>query len=236
MNENLSIITTLIVTGFLGSLGHCLGMCGPLVMMVGVQSARSSRGNTLPVHLLYHSARIGMYGVLGGIVGAVGSLIGVGSHFNDVAGVISLLLGAGVILFSLSYLGWLPFGRLENTGSWLTRRMGQALRQGGVRGVMFLGALNGLLPCGLVYSALLSAAATGSVIWGTVAMLLFGTATIPALLVAGMGAHLLSIRLRQSLLRLAGVMILLIGVQLVLRGMAAFNLLPHLRVGEIVIW
>jgi sulfite exporter TauE/SafE len=236
MNENVSLITTLVVSGFLGSLGHCLGMCGPLVVMVGVQRARSGRGNAFPVHLLYHSARIAVYGVFGGIVGAVGSLIGVGPQFNDVAGIVSLILGTGVILFSLGYLGWLPLGRLEKTGDWLTRRMGQALRQGGFLGIVMLGALNGLLPCGLVYSALLSAAATGSALWGAVAMLLFGAATIPALTVAGMTAHLLSTRARQSLVRVAGVMILMIGVQLLLRGMATFDLVPHLHWGEIVLW
>jgi hypothetical protein len=114
--------------------------------------------------------------------------------------------------------------------------MGQALRQGGFLGIVTLGALNGLLPCGLVYSALLSAAATGGALWGAVAMLLFGAATIPALTVVGMGAHLLSARARQSLARVAGVMILVVGVQLILRGMATFDLVPHLHWGEVVIW
>ena len=236
MSQNLSLFTTLMISGFLGSLGHCLGMCGPLVMMVGVQRARSGRGNTLRVHLLYHSARITVYGVLGAIVGAIGSLVGIGTRFTDVAGIVSLILGVGVILFSLGYLGWPPLRRLAKTSDWLSRRMGQALRRGGFGGIVILGVLNGLLPCGLVYSALLSAAATGSVVWGGAAMVLFGAATIPALTTVGMGAHLLSVRVRQSLTRAAGVMIMAVGVQLIMRGMATLEIVPHLHWGDIVLW
>jgi sulfite exporter TauE/SafE len=236
VNENLSLFATLMISGFLGSLGHCLGMCGPLVIMIGVQRARSGRGNTWRVHLLYHSARITVYGVLGGIVGAIGSLIGIGTRFTEAAGIVSLVLGIGVILFSLGYLGWPPLRRLAKTSDWLSRRMGQALHREGFGGIIILGALNGLLPCGLVYSALLSAAATGSAVWGGVAMMLFGAATIPALITVGMGAQLLSVRARQSLIRAAGVMILVVGVQLILRGMATLDMVPHLHWGEIVLW
>jgi sulfite exporter TauE/SafE len=236
MNENLSLFTALAVSGFLGSLGHCLGMCGPLVIMVGVQRTRSGKGNTFFVHLVYHSARIAVYGILGSFMGALGSLMGIGTQFADAAGTLSVTLGVGVILFGLGYLGWPPLSRLAETSGWLSRRMGQALHRGGFRGIMILGALNGLLPCGLVYSALLSAAATDSAIWGGVAMMLFGAATIPALMTVGVGAHMLSAGARQLLVRLAGAMILAVGVQLILRGMATLDLVPHLHWREIVLW
>ena len=145
-------------------------------------------------------------------------------------------LGLAVIAFGLGYLGWRPLGQLEGWGTWLNRAMGRALKQGGLRGVILLGALNGLLPCCLVYSALLAAAAGGGVIQGALAMAAFGLGTIPALVIIGLGAGALSARIREALTRIAGIVIVIVGLQLALRGAAALRLVPHLELGRIVIW
>jgi sulfite exporter TauE/SafE len=224
----------LLVTGFLGSLGHCLGMCGPLVTIVGLQLKQG--GKSAFFHLLYHTARLIVYAVLGAVVGGIGSLLGLGSQLSRLAGIVSLVLGVGVILFGASYLGWLPWGRLEGAGNWVSTGMNRALKQGGVRGVFLLGALNGLLPCGLVYSALLVTAASGGSLPGALGMFLFGAGTVPALLVMGLGAGALSVRLRQTLVRVAGILIVIVGVQLALRGLAALHIAPHLHLGGLVIW
>ena len=66
--------------------------------------------------------------------------------------------------------------------------MNRALTRGGTAGLIGLGLTNGLLPCGLVYSALLIAASSGGLLSGGLGMFLFGMSTTPALLVVGMGA------------------------------------------------
>jgi sulfite exporter TauE/SafE len=235
MGSYLSTFGALFVSGLLGSLGHCLGMCGPLVMMVGVQLKRHEKA-ILPSFLLYHLARVMVYALLGAIIGGIGSLLGLSDGFGGVAGFISLALGLGVILFGMGYLGWLPLGRLEGSGAWLNRMMGKALKQGGYVGVLGMGALNGLLPCGLVYSALLVTASTGGPLPGAMGMVVFGLGTMPALLVAGVGAGALSVPVRQAMGRAAGILIMVIGVQLGLRGLAALNMVPHLHVGGVMIW
>jgi sulfite exporter TauE/SafE len=98
MNSDAGVFGALLLTGFLGSLGHCLGMCGPLVIMVGLQLETKGR-RALPQYLLYHSARIVVYAFLGLVVGGVGSLLGLGSSLSSLAAALSLLLGLGVILF-----------------------------------------------------------------------------------------------------------------------------------------
>ncbi len=235
MSINTGIYIALLLSGLLGSLGHCMGMCGPLAMMVGLQM--KSRGlAAVPHHLLYHGGRIATYALLGAGVGGIGSLLGLGASLNQLAGGISLVLGTAIVLLGMSYLGWLPLGRFEGNGAWLSRAISQALMRGGIRGLILMGALNGLLPCGLVYSALLVAATSGGAMQGALAMACFGVGAIPALLAIGIGAGALSMLTRRALARSAGFLIVLIGLQLSLRGAAALGLVPPLQLGGIVIW
>jgi sulfite exporter TauE/SafE len=235
MQSDTNLYAALLLTGFLGSLGHCLGMCGPLVMMVGVRF-KAQEASALPNHFLYHGARISVYSLLGAIVGGVGSLLGLRSGLSSLAGAISLLLGLGIIVFGLGYLGYLPLGRVEGAGLWLNRWMNRALKQGGTTGLIGLGLTNGLLPCGLVYSALLIAASSGGALTGALGMFLFGISTIPALLVVGVGAGALSVHTRQTLARVAGLLILVVGLQLTLRGLAGLGIISHQRLGEVMLW
>ena len=73
MDAHYGVYTALLMTGFLGSLGHCLGMCGPLVMMVSLR--RQTRGlAAAPHYVLYHAARIAVYACLGAVAGLTGLL------------------------------------------------------------------------------------------------------------------------------------------------------------------
>jgi sulfite exporter TauE/SafE len=229
------VLGVLLLSGLVGSLGHCLGMCGPLALIISLQWP--TRGlAAIPYHLLYHLTRVAMYGLLGAVVGAVGSLLGLGSGLNRLAAVVSLALGLAVVFLGLGYLGWLPLGRFDGITGWSSQAMGRALKRGGFLGVVLLGAINGLLPCGLVYSALLLAATTGGALPAALGMALFGLGTLPALVVVGVGATTLSARLRQVLTQLAGLVIIVAGLQLALRGLAALGVIPHLRIGGLVIW
>ncbi len=237
MGFSTAILGALFVSGLVGSLGHCLGMCGPLVLMVGAQFPNKSWNVMLPRYLAYHVARATVYALLGLLAGAVVAFVGKGGGLSRLAGIISLALGLGVILVGLRYLGWLPFLRFKEGSSWLTRTMVKATRYRGIKGLLMLGALNGLLPCGLVYGALLAASSTGSPLLGAAGMALFGLGTIPALLVLGVGAWRLSAHTRQVFSRVAGVLIVLVGVQLVLRGSAGLGVISHQMVfGSLMLW
>jgi uncharacterized protein len=230
-----SLYGALLISGLLGSLGHCVGMCGPLVMMAAVQS-RAGRTGVLRGQLAYHLARVGVYALLGAMVGGAGTLLGLGEQLNRLAGGVSVLLGAGVVLLALTYLGWLPARLTAGGGTWLSQAMNRALLLGGLRGAALLGALNGLLPCGLIYSALLVAATLGGPLSAAVGMVLFGLATTPALVTMGVGAGALGIPIRQGMVRLAGALMVGAGLQLSLRGLAAMELVPHLQLGGGMLW
>jgi sulfite exporter TauE/SafE len=235
MDLDTGTLGALFLSGLLGSLGHCLGMCGPLVTMFSIQlKARKLAG--WPYHLLYHASRVSVYVILGTIAGSLGSILGLSDSFGKVTGIVSLLLGLGVVLLGLGYLGWLPLGRIEGAGTWLNQAMGWALQQASSVRVLALGALNGLLPCGLVYSALLVAASTGHPLMGAAGMAVFGLGTLPALLVVGIGVGALNARIRQTFVRVAGVLIVVVGVQLALRGLAAWGAVPHLHLRRLMLW
>ncbi|MAT43695.1 MAG: hypothetical protein CL609_15265 [Anaerolineaceae bacterium] len=234
---NISILSALFISGLLGSFGHCLGMCGPLILMVSAQIKKTGK-QAAPLWFLYHGSRIFVYIVLGSIVGGLGSLIGFGSSLSKVAGAFSILLGLGIILFGFSYLGWIPFGKLKGFGWWWGNTINKVMEIGGWRGVIILGFMNGILPCGLVYSALLAAAASGSISGGAAAMFSFGAGTVPVLLVLAMGASSIRQRakLRSTLTKIAGIFMLLIGTQIILRGLSALHLVSGFKIGKVVLW
>ncbi len=223
-----SILVVLLLTGLAGSVGHCIGMCGPLVLLAGARFPRQGLASW-PIHLLYHTGRILIYTLMGLVAGALGAAAGRAATAARIPGALSVLVGLAVVAAGLSYLGWLPFWRRStHLGSWWQEAMKRAMRTPGLLGVLLLGALNGFLPCGLVYEALLVAAASGSPLLGGLGMLLFGAATIPALVVFGVGAQMLSVGVRQKLVWIGGVFVVLVGVQLVLRGFVGLGLLRNM--------
>lgn len=235
--DGTTLITSLLVTGLLGSLGHCSGMCGPLVLMLGMRSgADAARGRRLGLHVTYHAARVAVYVVLGVALAALGGLLVGGSGLSGLEGWLSLVLGVGVIVFGLSYLG-LRAGRGTLVPlAWLDRAMTGALRRRGAVAAAGLGALNGLLPCGLVYSALLVAAAAGSAATAAAGMGAFGAGTAPMLLLIGLGGSRLSPRARAAFQLAAGVLIVVVGVQLMLRGAAELGILSHAHLWRVALW
>jgi len=210
-------------------------MCGPLNFMVAAQIRKNGLA-MLPHFGLYHATRVLLYVLLGALIGALSSLLGLSKQLTTLGGVVSLLLGIVILLLGVGYLGRLRTFSLDGASLWWNAALSRALKQSGWRGVTLLGALNGLLPCGLVYSALLLAASTGEAWRGALGMALFGLGTFPALLALDLGASALSVRFRQGMMRLAGALMLLVGLQLALRGGAALHLWSHLYLGRIALW
>ena len=214
----------LLLTGLVGSIGHCLGMCGPLVILAGARYPKQGVSAT-PYHVLYHGARILVYTVLGFISGALGGAIGKLAVAAKIPGMVSLVIGLFVVLLGFSYLGWLPFWKrsIESNG-WWQRTLKSVMKTPGTKGVMILGALNGILPCGLVYQSLFIAGASGNPWVGALGMFLFGLATLPALVLFGVGAQMISFRARKWLFWAGGVFVIIVGVLLIMRGVNGLGL------------
>ena len=182
-----SIIAVLLV-GLLGGV-HCLGMCGSIVGIFTTQVPKDV--SRWPFHLAYSSGRIASYAAAGALVGAIGQA---GLLMRDAVPVQHLLFAlSSLMLIALGlYLAgvWGAVRQLERMGGGLWKRLqpytSRLLPVNSVPRALGLGALWGWLPCGLVYSVLLTSLASGSAAKGALIMLAFGLGTLPNLLAIGL--------------------------------------------------
>lgn len=177
------------IVGLLGGV-HCVSMCGGIVgaLSTGLPGQTSRAGL---LHLSYNLGRIGTYTLLGAALGAVGS---VGMLFGNVLPVqLTLYVLANLMLVALGlYLTGMTrvLAPVERAGMRIWKRIQPLTRHflpaRTPARALPLGALWGLLPCGLVYSILATALVSGSALRGAGLMLAFGLGTLPNLLLAGM--------------------------------------------------
>jgi sulfite exporter TauE/SafE len=231
----------LLGAGLAQSLGHCVGMCGPIQTAFSLSCRRggSSHGFLAVSLSLYHGGRLTSYVTLGVLFALVGTLGGASSSTQWVRAGVSIGIGALMLILGIGLLDLLPTRRwIESSdlAGAVADRIRRLLATRNRFGQYGLGVANGFLPCGPVVVTALAAASTGSPARGAFTMLLFGVGTLPALALLGMGVGTLGTRLRLRLTQIGAVLLLLIGVQLGLRGAAALGWIPHLRLGPAVIW
>jgi sulfite exporter TauE/SafE len=228
-------------TGLLMSLGHCTGMCGPLVSAYAVaqcQGCPSGRKPGLGNFLTYNAGRIASYATIGLILGLVGSAASLDRSQRAQAW-LALAVGAVMLLLGLGLAGWLP------TRRWVESSRLAGVVVGRMRGLLgaqdpgrrfLLGVGNGFLPCGPVYVMAVGTLAAASPWLGAGAMALYGLGTLPVMVALGLGAGHLGPALQRRLTGLGAVVVLLVAVQLGLRGAATLGWIAHWRIGELVLF
>ena len=199
--------------GLIGSL-HCAGMCGPLALALpltggGALSFATGRA-------AYNFGRVLTYCGLGVIFGLMGKTLLLAGIQRWVSILLGILLLAG--LFGSRKLA---LSRPVTAAvGWLKMRMSARLRQRSFSSLLLLGALNGLLPCGLVYVAGAGAVLSDSVLSGAACMAAFGAGTLPMMLAISCSGKLIPLSLRLKLLKALPVSVFLLATLLILRGMS----------------
>lgn len=200
--------------GLFGSL-HCVVMCGPLVLAF----ATDKRGRSwwvLADNILYQLGRVGMYGLLGLAIGAVGHLLEIKEWQRGITLFTGLLL-VGMGLFSLFGRQTHRFARMQQRFvTPLTRWVGYWLYRPG--GHFVVGMLNGLLPCGMVYMALAAALSAESMQGSGLFMLMFGLGTWPAMLAVALASSLAKTRIRFNFAFWLPIISIIMGGWFLLRG------------------
>ena len=205
--------------GFLGGFGHCVGMCAPFVLLVSRRFAAPQAGRVaaLGAQLAYTGGRVATYAVLGALAGFVGGAVELAGALLGLQRAASLL--AGAVLVAEGLLGLAGAGPLASSrGGRLFARVSAALGRHVPGHPFALGLLLGLLPCGLLYSALIGAVSRGGPLEGASALLVFGLGTSPALLGLFLADELLA-RRRALHDRLASLFLLAMGAWFVWSGL-----------------
>lgn len=212
------LLTSLFLTGLVGSLGHCAGMCGPFVLSqvaarlekVPVSAMSEWRRLTGAALVPYHLGRATTYALLGAVAAGSAGTLASWSGFRYLAA----LLLALAALFLLSLAVPQLKARLGGGGeSWWSRSIGRRAAPlfaspTGLRG-WALGVMLGFIPCGLLYGALAAAAATADPLAGALAMLAFVAGTVPALVAVGAIGHFAVSHWRASVLKWAPLLLAL---------------------------
>jgi uncharacterized protein len=209
-------------TGLLGGFGHCAGMCGPLVVSMGlVAGPRGGTRRALAGQALYNAGRVTTYAFIGAVMGLTGSFVNTAGRLAGLQNAVAVAAGALMIAMGLGAAGVAPAARRleERVTGRVFRAVRTVLEGGGAGRYYALGLLLGFLPCGLSYSAFVGAAATGGLPQGLLFALAFALGTLPALLLVGGAAAALSPRLRGVLYRAGGVAVVLVGLLFVSRGL-----------------
>lgn len=194
--------------------GHCIGMCGGLMMAVGMQLPQPKW-----LYLLtYNLGRISSYALAGGLVGSLGQASSVLEFILPIQQILFLLSSLMLLLLGL-YIANLWHGLLliEKLGGRLWVRVEPWARKllpiQHLPQAFFAGMLWGWLPCGLVYSVLIGALASGSAQNGAIMMLMFGLGTLPMLISLGFASAKLKPVLQSERLRMiCGGMIAMFGI------------------------
>jgi uncharacterized protein len=228
----------LLILGFLGSFGHCAGMCGPIAAAFSLSQRRASinqplrylHSSAMLFHLLLNFGRLLSYVLIGAGIGALGSVLIAGGQMAGVGSllrrIMALMTGSLLIWFGLTQVSPEILPKLPLLHPLLQGKLHERLSQAMVKLSMgdrwwtpfFLGAIWGLIPCGFLYTAQIKAAGTGSFWAGGLTMLGFGLGTLPTMLLVGISAEAMSRDRRSQLFRMGGWVTLVIGILTLLRS------------------
>ncbi|MBU0633048.1 sulfite exporter TauE/SafE family protein [bacterium] len=220
-------LTAIISFAFLGSIGHCIGMCGGFIMtytMAKVKPTDSKFVQSL-YHLSYNLGRVATYTVLGALFGYFGSLWEINPLVRSVMFTIAGIL---MVVMGLSFAGKLKFlNSIEipiSNYSWFKRMFTYQMNSGSKSSFFILGMLNGLLPCGLVYTMLVTATTTSSAFYGALVMFVFGIFTIPTLFTFAFAISLFSgQKFRSLMIQLAALTVIIFGIWTIYKAYLQFD-------------
>jgi len=226
-------IWTALTIGALGSF-HCVGMCGPIALALPLD--RTNHFTKTAGALAYNLGRALTYAAFGAIFGLLGrgfTLIATQQWVSIGAGVLIVL---SVALPAAASHKLLPSKLLAKPITRLKARLGSQLRDKSYKSLLFIGVLNGFLPCGMVYLAIAGAIAMGTPAGGALFMALFGLGTLPVMLLIALLGNMLSLKVRSLINKSVPVIMLCIGLLFIVRGLdlGIPYLSPKVQAGQVL--
>lgn len=203
--------------GLISSL-HCIGMCGPIAMMLPVDHKNPNK-KALQI-LTYHLGRLAAYALLGLAFGLLGKglfVAGFQQNLSIVVGILMIIIAVVPERIFAQYNFSKPIYKVISK---IKSSLGNQFKRKTFDALFSIGFLNGLLPCGLVYAALFGAIAMQNEVLGVSYMLLYGVGTIPLMSAVVYASGCISLPLRNKLQRVIPVVTICIGMLFILRGLS----------------
>jgi len=204
------------IFGLISSL-HCIGMCGPIALMIPVDRTNPAKKTTQIS--TYHLGRLTAYALIGLVFG----LVGKGFFLAGIQQRLSVFIGVAMLITILTpervlanYNFSKPVYRLISK---IKSSLGKQFKNKSYQSLFTIGLLNGFLPCGMVYVALFGAIAMQNVPFGILYMLLFGIGTIPMMSSVTYLNSIMTVSFRNKIQKAIPYVGVIIGILFILRGL-----------------
>ena len=204
------------IFGLISSL-HCIGMCGPIAMMLPVDRTNPAKKTTQII--TYHLGRLTAYASIGFIFGMLGQALFIAGIQQQ----LSIFIGIAMILIVLipeknfaNYNFSKPIFKLISK---VKTTLGSQFKNKSYKSLFTIGLLNGFLPCGMVYVALFGAIAMQSISFGVLYMALFGLGTVPLMSSVVYLNSFLTLPIRNIIQKIIPYAAVCIGILFILRGL-----------------
>lgn len=210
------MLYTAFIFGLISSF-HCIGMCGPIAMMLPVD--RNNQLKKVSQILTYHVGRMTAYASIGLVFG----LVGRGLYLAGMQQKLSIFIGVAMILvilipekvfarYNFSKPVFVLISKVKST-------LGKQFKNQSYKSLFTIGLLNGFLPCGMVYVALFGAIAMQNESFGVLYMLLFGLGTVPMMSSVVYLQSFLTIPVRNKIQKAIPYVAVMMGILFILRGL-----------------
>ncbi len=196
---------------------HCIGMCGPIAVMLPLGQSRNFK-KALQI-ATYHIGRITAYssfGLLFGLIGRGLNLAGFQQSLSIFAGITMIV----IILFPRLFAGAEFSKPIFKIISKVKAALGNQFKNGSFKSLFLIGLMNGFLPCGMVYAALFGAISMGNATHGILYMALFGLGTVPLMTAVVYFKVAVSIQFRNTIQKVIPYAVVGVGILFVLRGLS----------------
>lgn len=209
----------LFLVGVLTSI-HCVGMCGGIMLSQSLTKVSKNKFDAIEPALLYNLGRVVSYTILGGIIGALGSVFSLSIATKSA---LQIFAGGFMIIMGLNMTGFNAFRKFN-----IKLPISACKVKNKPKTPFLVGIVNGLMPCGPLQTMQLFALGTGSATKGALSMFMFALGTVPLMLTFGAVSGLLSKGYTKKILKFSGVLIIVLGIIMGNRGftLAGINLNP----------
>ena len=210
------MLFTAFIFGLISSF-HCIGMCGPIAMMLPVD--RNNQAKKVTQIITYHLGRLFAYSTIGFIFGMLGKgflLAGMQQKMSIFIGIAMIL----IILIPEKVVANYNFSKpVFKVISKIKTKLGGQFKNKSYKSLFTIGLLNGFLPCGMVYVALFGAIAMQSPTFGVLYMVLFGLGTVPMMSSIVYLNSFLTISIRNKIQKAIPYVAVFLGIVFILRGL-----------------